>query len=59
VTTELLPTTMRHRLGLADLRPGQLTAVRSAQAMSRLTLPHLPAQLSVSPFARRALSAAS
>ncbi len=55
VTTELLPTTMRHRLGLSDLNATQLAAVRSAQAMSRLTLPLLPPQLSVSPFASRAL----
>jgi uncharacterized protein (DUF2236 family) len=57
ITTELLPTTMRHRLGLSDLHPAQLAAVRSARAMSRVTLPLLPPQLSVSPFASRALAA--
>ena len=58
ITTELLPTTMRHRLGLADLSTAQLAAVRSAQVMSRVTLPLLPPQLSVSPFVARALSGA-
>ena len=58
ITAELLPTTMRHRLGLADLSTPQLAAVRSAQVMSRATLPLLPPQLSVSPFAARALSGA-
>jgi len=58
ITAELLPTTMRHRLGLSDLNTAQLTAVRSAQAMSRLTLPRLPQQLTVSPFAQRALAGA-
>lgn len=56
ITTELLPTTMRHRLGLSDLSSPQLAAVRSAQAMSRMALPLLPPQLSVSPFAARALT---
>jgi uncharacterized protein (DUF2236 family) len=56
ITTELLPTTMRHRLGLSDLNTAQLAAVRSAQAMSRVALPLLPPQLSVSPFAARALA---
>lgn len=58
VTTELLPTTLRHRLGLSDLNAAQLAAVRGAQAMSRLALPLLPPQLSVSPFADRALAGA-
>jgi uncharacterized protein (DUF2236 family) len=56
ITTELLPTTMRHRLGMTDLNAVQLAAVRSAQVMSRVTLPLLPPQLSVSPFAARALA---
>lgn len=56
ITTELLPGTMRHRLGLSDLNAAQLTAVRSAQVMSRVALPLLPSQLSVSPFAARALA---
>lgn len=58
VTTELLPTTMRHRLGLSDLNPAQLAAVRGGQAMARHTLRFLPPQLSVSPFAARALASA-
>jgi uncharacterized protein (DUF2236 family) len=58
VTTELLPTPLRHRLGLSDLNAAQLTAVRGAQTMSRLALPLLPSQLSVSPFADRALAGA-
>jgi uncharacterized protein (DUF2236 family) len=58
ITTELLPATIRHRLGLSDLHPAQLAVVRSAQAMSRVTLPLLPPQLSVSPFAQRALAGA-
>lgn len=56
ITIELLPSTLRHRLGLSNLNPVQLTAVRSAQTFSRLLLPVLPAQLSVNPFAVRALA---
>lgn len=56
ITTELLPSTMRARLGLSDLRPAQLAAVRSAQAVARTTLPLLPSRLSLSPFAGRALT---
>lgn len=58
ITTELLPTTLRHRVGLSDLNAAQLAAVRSAQVMSRATLPLLPSQLSVSPFMGRALAGA-
>lgn len=57
VTVELLPSTMRRRLGLSDLNPAQLAAVRSAQLVARATLPLLPPQLSISPFAGRALAA--
>jgi len=55
ITIELLPSTMRHRLGLSNLNPAQLAAVRGAQTASRLILPRLPSQLSVNPFAVRAL----
>jgi hypothetical protein len=47
---------MRARLGLSDLRPAQLAAVRGAQAVARTTLPLLPSRLSLSPFAGRALT---
>jgi len=57
VTTELLPSTMAHRLGLNDLNMAQLAAVRGAQAASRLALPLLPDLLTASPFAGRALDA--
>jgi uncharacterized protein (DUF2236 family) len=56
VTVELLPTTLRRRLGLSDLGVAQLAAVRSAQLLSRATLPLLPPQLTISPFAGRALA---
>jgi uncharacterized protein (DUF2236 family) len=55
VTIDLLPRTMQHRLGMADLNPVQLGAVRSAQALARTTIPRLPRQLTISPFATRAL----
>lgn len=55
ITIELLPATLRHRLGLGDLNPAQLAAVRGAQTASRAILPILPTRLSVNPFAVRAL----
>ncbi|MFN7147909.1 MAG: oxygenase MpaB family protein [Microthrixaceae bacterium] len=55
VTTDLLPRTMQHRLGMADLNAVQLGAVRSAQAVARMTIPRLPAPLTMSPFTSRAL----
>ncbi len=55
ITIELLPSTMRHRLGLSNLNPAQLGVVRGAQTASRAILPVLPSQLSVNPFAVRAL----
>ena len=55
VTTDQLPRTMQHRLAMADLNAVQLGAVRSAQAVARMTIPRLPAPLTISPFTSRAL----
>ena len=59
ITLELLPTTLRRGLGLADLTPAQLRVVRGAQAMSRVTLPRLPDALATSPFTARTLRRAA
>lgn len=55
ITTELLPTPLRQRLWIDDLSAAQLAAVRSARAMSRRALPHVPGGLGVNPFAGRAI----
>ncbi|MHB1137865.1 MAG: oxygenase MpaB family protein [Microthrixaceae bacterium] len=59
VTLELLPSTMRRRLHLGDLSPGQLAAVRAAQRVSRSTLPRLPRQLATNPLTGRVLRRAA
>jgi uncharacterized protein (DUF2236 family) len=56
VTLELLPTRMRRQLGLADLTPAQLAAVRGVQVASQRTLPHLPQALAANPLNRRAIA---
>ena len=58
-TTELLPTRLRHRLGLADLNAAELAALRAARTVSRGTLPHLHRALSVNPLSARAVRAAA
>lgn len=55
VTTELLPTPLRRRLLIDDLKPAQLAAVRSARAMTRRALPRVPGGLGTNPFAGRAI----
>lgn len=55
VTAELLPTPLRRRLWIEDLKPAQLAAVRSAQFISRTALPRVPGGLSPSPFTARAI----
>ena len=59
ITTELLPPRMRRHLGLADLNPAELAAVRSARAVSRATLPHLGQVLSANPLNGRAIRGAA
>lgn len=54
VTLELLPTTMRRGLGLRDLSPVELAAVRSAQRASKVMSPFVPEPLRGSPFLMRA-----
>lgn len=54
VTLELLPTTMRRGLGLRDLSPVELGAVRSGQRASRMMSPFVPEPLRGSPFLLRA-----
>jgi uncharacterized protein (DUF2236 family) len=59
VTTELLPRRLRRLLGLADLNPAELAAVRGARAVSRTTLPHLRGPIAANPFNGRAIRGAA
>ena len=58
-TTELLPVRLRHRLGLADLNPAELAAVRGARAVTRAALPHMGQFLSANPLNGRAIRGAA
>ncbi len=58
-TTELLPPRLRRLLGLPDLNPAELTALRSARAVSRTTLPRLHGLLGANPLSARAIRGAA
>lgn len=59
ITTELLPARLRHRLGLDDLNPAELGAVRSARLMARTTLPRVHQAMAFNPWNSRVLRPAS
>lgn len=58
VTAELLPPRLRCLVGVDDLNPAELAAVRSARLMARTTLPRLHQALAVNPWSSRVLRAA-
>lgn len=55
VTATLLPARLRHELGVADLNPAELAAVRSSAVVLRATLPHLTGVLGANPLNGRAI----
>lgn len=59
ITAELLPRRLRGLLGVRDLTPPELAAVRAGQAVSRTTLPHLGSVLSANPLNGRAIRGAA
>ena len=59
ITTELLPSRLRSRLGIRDLTAAELAAVRGLQALSRTTLPRVGQVLSANPLNGRAIRGAA
>ncbi len=55
VTSEMLPSRLRHKLGVEDLNPAELAVVRSARLMARSTLPRLHRSLAANPWSSRVL----
>jgi uncharacterized protein (DUF2236 family) len=58
VTTELLPTRMRRELGIRDLNPAELAAVRALRVGARNGIGLLPEALSANPLTARSIRAA-
>lgn len=59
ITAELLPARMRRSLGVPDLNPAELSAVRSARLVSRAALPRLHGVLASNPWNNRVLRPAA
>lgn len=57
ITTELLPTRLQHALGIRDLYPGELAAVRALQLGTRNSLAHLAGTWTHNPTFRLASKA--
>ena len=59
VTTELMPTRMRHQLGMRDLNRAELATVRAAQVSMRNSVAHLTGGLLANPLNGRAIRSAA